>query len=285
MARVLIPLPARDFDPTEVAIPWRILSSAGHEVVFATPGGRVSEADPRMLSGEGLDAWSFVPFLRRLKALGLLLRADAAVREAYRQLALDPNYLQPLPYARLAFERIDAMLLPGGHWSRGMRDFLESEALQGTVARAFEAGKPIAAVCHGVLLVARSRSPQTGRSVLHGRKTTGLTWKLERSAWNLMKYAGRFWDPDYYRTYVEAATEPSGFRSVQAEVERALARPEDFLDVPRSAQHHFRKSSGLFRDSATDSSPAFVVADGNYLSARWPGDVHTFAARFCEMIR
>ena len=99
-----------------------------------------------------------------------------------------------------------------------------------------------------------------------------------------MKYAGRFWDPNYYRTYVESVGEPSGYRSVQSEVERALASPADFLDVPPDATHYVRKTSGLFRDSPTDSSPAFVVEDGNYLSARWPGDVHTFAARFSEMI-
>ncbi len=33
--------------------------------------------------------------------------------------------------------------------------------------------------------------------------------------------------------------------------------------------------SALFRDSDTNESPAFVVRDNNYVSARWPGDVHT----------
>ena len=36
LVRVLIPLPDRDFDVTEVAVPWRVLRDAGHEVVFAT---------------------------------------------------------------------------------------------------------------------------------------------------------------------------------------------------------------------------------------------------------
>jgi hypothetical protein len=34
----------------------------------------------------------------------------------------------------------------------------------------------------------------------------------------------------------------------------------------------------MMRDSATNSGPAFVVDDGDYVSARWPGDTHTFAA-------
>ena len=33
------------------------------------------------------------------------------------------------------------------------------------------------------------------------------------------------------------------------------------------------------------ADPAWVVRDGSYLSARWPGDVHTFAQRFVELIR
>jgi hypothetical protein len=33
----------------------------------------------------------------------------------------------------------------------------------------------------------------------------------------------------------------------------------------------------MARDSVTDTRPAFVVDDGSYVSARWPGDTHTFA--------
>ena len=40
MARILVPLPRADFDPTEAAVPWRILVDIGHEVRFATPDGR-----------------------------------------------------------------------------------------------------------------------------------------------------------------------------------------------------------------------------------------------------
>ena len=37
--RLLMPLPDRDFDVTEVAVPWRVLRDAGCEVVFATERG------------------------------------------------------------------------------------------------------------------------------------------------------------------------------------------------------------------------------------------------------
>ena len=280
---VVIPLPRRDFDPSEAAVSWQVLCHDGHRVVFATPDGQPAAADPLMLSGEGLDLWGFVPVLRKLKLLGLALRANADARNAYAQMQRDPAFLQPLHYDELHAADFDGLLLPGGHCSRGMREYLESPALQAFVGAFFDAGKPVAAICHGVVLAARSRSAD-GKSSLHGRRTTALTWRLESSAWSLMRYAGRFWDPSYYRTYSEQPGEASGYRSVQAEVTRALASPQDFLDVPADAPHHFRKSSGLFRDSTGDLRPAFVVVDGNYVSARWPGDVHAFAASFSRVI-
>lgn len=280
---VVIPLPRRDFDPSEAAVSWLVLRGDGHRVVFATPDGQPATADPLMLSGEGLDAWGFVPVLRKLKLLGLALRANADARGAYADMERDPAFLHPLSYEQLHVAGFDGLLLPGGHWSRGMREYLESAVLQAFVGAFFDASKPVAAICHGVVLAARSRS-SNGNSSLHGRRTTALTWKLESSAWSLMRYAGRFWDPSYYRTYSEERGEPRGFRSVQAEVTRALASPDDFLDVPDDAPHHFRKSSGLFRDSLRDARPAFVVTDGNYVSARWPGDVHAFAMQFSRTL-
>ena len=74
MTRVLIPLPAHGFDPTEAAVPWKVLSERGHEVVFATPDGKPASADPIMVTGKGL---------------GLLksaLRADANGRVAYAEM-------------------------------------------------------------------------------------------------------------------------------------------------------------------------------------------------------
>jgi putative intracellular protease/amidase len=281
--RVLMPLPRSDFDPSEVAVSWRILRDAGHDVVFATPGGTIASADPVMTTGIGLDFWSRIPGLARLKLVGLLLRADRNARAAYGELVDNAAFCAPLSYAQVRADDFAGLLLPGGH-APGMRAYLESAALQRVVAEFFDAGKPVAAICHGVVLAARSISAKTGKSVLHGRRTTALTWKLERSAWLLSRYAGRWWDRDYYRTYREAPGEPIGYRSVQAEVTRALARPEDFADVPARSPHHFLKSSGLFRDTPTDQRPAFVVRDGNYLSARWPGDVHTFAHTFAAML-
>ena len=158
-----------------------------------------------------------------------------------------------------------------------MRSYIESDVLQRLVSEAFRREILVAAICHGVLLAARTVDPATGRSVLYGRKTTALTWELERRAWRIARVT-RFWDPDYYRTYVEKPGEPIGYMSVQAEVTRALQSPDDFRDVAVGSTDWRLKTSGMMRDSASNARPAFVVDDGRYVSARWPGDTHTFAA-------
>jgi putative intracellular protease/amidase len=221
--------------------------------------------------------------LKKLRLFGLMLRADANARAAWRELERDADFRAPKPYGALRIEDYDALLLPGGH-AKKVRAYLEDTALQSFVADFFDSRKPVAAVCHGVVLAARSVSKATGKSVLHGRKTTALTWKLEKSAWDLTRFLARFWDPDYYRTYRESKAEPAGYWSVEQEIKRALAAPADFLDVPPDAPHHFLKASGLVRDSLDDARPAWVVRDGHYLSARWPGDVHTFGQQFAAML-
>jgi hypothetical protein len=73
--------------------------------------------------------------------------------------------------------------------------------------------------------------------------------------------------------------------SVQKEVTRALENPSDFRNVESDSRHRRVQTSGMARDTATDSRPAFVVDDGNYISARWPGDTHTFAAAVSARLR
>jgi putative intracellular protease/amidase len=284
MARVLVVLPAQDFDPSEAAVSWRVLTDAGHAVSFATPDGRPAAADVMMLTGQGLDPWGAIPLLRKLPLIGLLMRANRDARKAYAEMIAGPDYAAPLRWDAVDASAFDALLLPGGHRARGMRDYLESEVLQNLVVRFFDNEKPVAAICHGVLLAARSISKRTGRSVLWGYQTTALTWAFENSAWSVARIT-RFWDPNYYRTYLEESGQPDGYMSVQQEVTRALARPEDFCDVPRNDPRYRRKTSGLARDSMDDDTPAFVVRDRNYVSARWPGDVHTFAKTFAGMLK
>ena len=247
MATILMPLPSTDFDPTESGVPWAILSAAGHRVVFATPDGKPENADKRMRDGVGLGL------------LAPMLRADANGQKAYAQMAASAEFLRPRSYGEVANEAYDALLLSGGH-APGMKTYLESTLLQQKVAEFFGSDKPVGAICHGVVLAARSKLP-SGLSVLHGRKTTALTQQMEMSAWALTC----LWLGDYYRTYST---------TVQAEVSAGLARVEDFVQGPMS----------LRRDSPDNLNVGFTVQDGNYLSARWPGDAHRFATEFVAML-
>lgn len=247
MAAILMPLPLRGFDPTESGVPWRILRGRGHRVVFATPDGTPAEADPRMVTGEGLGI------------LARLLKADDNGRRAYDEMALSAEFRHPILYDDIRETDYDALLLPGGH-AKGMRPYLESERLHQAVAAFSAQGKVVGAICHGVLLAARSRG-DGGRSVLFGRKTTSLTKLMELSAWAATAlYLG-----DYYRTYPTP---------VEDEVRAALARPEDFLPGPLA----------LTRDAPDKLEAGFTVRDGTYLSARWPGDAHRFASELADMV-
>ncbi|KAL1528135.1 hypothetical protein AB1Y20_009498 [Prymnesium parvum] len=182
--RVLVPLPSRDFDPTEAAVPWKRLTDAGHDVVFATPCAQPAQADPIMLSGVGL--WLWKP----------LLRAEPYGVACYEQMVRSAAFGAPLRWDAVDADEYHALLLPGGH-AKGMREYLESRELQAVVARFFAARRPVGAICHGTLLVARSISPLTGKSVLHGLKSTGLQRRQEWAAYLLTAlYMGK-----YYRTY------------------------------------------------------------------------------------
>src|ERR1700728_1646773 len=130
MARVLIPLPSRDFDPSEAAISWQVLANAGHTIFFATPDGQPAAADDMMLTGQGLDFWGEIPLLRNLPLIGLLMRANNDARSAYAAMIADVSYSAPLRWDDVDASTFDGLLLPGGHRARGMREYLESKTLQ-----------------------------------------------------------------------------------------------------------------------------------------------------------
>lgn len=183
--RVLIPLPSEDFEPTEAAVPWRCLRSAGVEVVFATPDGKPGACDPLALEG--------VVFGQ--------IGAKPADVELYREMEHDAAFRAPIAYHEIEVASFDALHLPGGH-APGMRPYLESEILQAKAIEFFAQQKIVSAICHGPVVLARANDPSTGRSVLHGRRATALTKMLERSAWLLTMWTlGRRFRT--YPTYVQ----------------------------------------------------------------------------------
>ncbi|MBS2015267.1 MAG: DJ-1/PfpI family protein [Deltaproteobacteria bacterium] len=245
MAKVLVPLPDRDFDPTESAVPWHTLIEAGHDVVFATERGAVAACDPLLLTG--------VIFGQ--------LGAKEGPKKLYAEMAASKAFASPITWSAIDVTAFDALLLPGGH-APGMKQYLASDVLQSKVAAFARTGKPMAAICHGVLVLARAKDPETGKSVLAGRRTTCLPKYMERTAYLLTAWKlGR-----YYRTYDAY---------VEDEVVGALDDPARFERGPFTLTRH---------GTPTSDAGAFVVEDGAYVSARWPGDAHLFAKKLVDRL-
>ncbi|MDF1665791.1 MAG: type 1 glutamine amidotransferase domain-containing protein [Planctomycetota bacterium] len=245
--KIVMPLSDQGSDPTEVAIPWQELTRKGHEIVFVTPEGRSACLDERMLTGAGLGPWRF-------------LRARADARDAHTALVKTGAFQKPQKYSELENMECDAVILPGGH-APGMKTYLESKDLQNFVAKAMKQGTPVAAICHGVVVLARAKDADSGQSVIYDRKVTALPKAMEMSAWLLTG----LWLGRYYRTY------PT---SVEDEVRQALKDKKNFDPGPNS----------LFRDSPAKLSRGFVVRDKNLVTARWPGDAYSFGEEFSKML-
>src|SRR3569623_1943058 len=244
MATVLVPLPDRDFDVTEVAVPWMLLREAGHDVVFATEAGAQPACDPLLLTGV---------------VFGKLGARDEPIA-FYREMEHAPEFKAPRAGADCHERDFDALFLAGGH-APGMRQYLGSERVQQIVSEFFAGDKPIAAICHGVLVAARANRAD-GKSVLAGHRTTCLPKYMERAA-----FFSTFWRRGrYYRTYPAY---------VEDEVRAALDKPEDF---ERGARERSKRGT---RD---DDTAAFVVEDGRYISGRWPGDAYLLGKKLVERL-
>lgn len=249
MSKVLILLSSTDFDPSESAIPWKILKREGHQIVFGTPEGKEAACDPIMISGKSLGV--LAPFLI----------ADKNAQVAYREMEASEEFKNPLPYSALKVEEYEALIVPGGH-AKGVRELYEDDRMLKLTADFFKEDKVVGGVCHGILLIARAKR-EDGKSVLHGRTTTGLLKKQENLAWNLT----RLWKADYYKTYPGI--------TVEEEVKELLEKSSDFIQGPLP----------LIRDSESNLSPGFCHVDGKYVSARWPGDCHRWAFELAKLLK
>ena len=185
---------------------------------------------------------------------GQLGAADAP-KQQYAAMTGTPGFRAPLHWSAVSVAGYDALLLPGGH-APGMRQYLGSAELQRRVGEFWALDRPVGAICHGVLVLARTVDPATRVSVLSDRTTTCLPKYMERSA-----YVATAWKLGrYYRTYPAY---------VEDEVRAALADPAtQFRRGPRTVGR---------RGTETDDTGTFVVEDGRYVSARWPGDAYAFA--------
>lgn len=146
---------ASGYWPEELATPHRIFTEAGFDVTFATPGGVVPVDDkagyaPEMNGGDAAVGQSIADYI-------------ASIADELKSVK-DLDTLDPSDF--------DILFIPGGHGP--MEDLAVSEKF-GAMTRAFaEAGKPVAAVCHGpaALLAARD---DNGDWLFSGYRVTGFS--------------------------------------------------------------------------------------------------------------
>lgn len=230
---ILIPLPDHDFDPTEASIPWEKIHSLGWKVDFSTERGAVAETDLNRLKGPGL------------------FSASTKVQATYQRMTEDSSYQHPIPYAEIEPSKYDALVLPGGDALR-MRQYLDSTVLQAKVLQFWQQGKLIGAICHGMLVLARTIDPATGHSVLYGRKVTVLPKSLDQAVY-----------------FINSKLRKLGYvrydKWVADEIRACLEKPDDFSSGP-----------GLLAP--------YVVQDGNLITSRYYTDAEVFGDRFIKAL-
>jgi putative intracellular protease/amidase len=134
----------------ELLTPYRLLTDAGHEVVFATPGGVAPVADEGSLA------------------------ADEDARDA---LAAIEGLQAPRRLDDIDLAAFDAVFYPGGH---GPMEDLASDPTSGALlAEALETDKPLALVCHGLAALLAARR-ENGSLAAEGRKVAAFTDEEER---------------------------------------------------------------------------------------------------------
>jgi putative intracellular protease/amidase len=139
----------------ELTHPYWVFTEAGYEVAIASPGGGDLVADgysdPEDDSGYAADDILSLGFKKSPRHAAMLTGTPAIA-------TLDP-------------ESYDALFIAGGQ--SPMVTMIDDDALHAFVARAYEAGKVVAVVCHGTCILLRTRLAD-GTFLVDGKTWTGF---------------------------------------------------------------------------------------------------------------
>ena len=139
----------------ELTHPWWVFTEAGYEVDIASPkGGELAAdgfSDPEDASGYSAHDLISLGF-KKSPAHAAMLRGTKSIAE-------------------VDLAAYDAIFLAGGQ--SPMVTMIDDTALHDFVARAFEAGKVVAVVCHGTCVLLRTRLSD-GDLLVKGRTWTGF---------------------------------------------------------------------------------------------------------------
>jgi len=227
MKKILIPIPDKDFDLTEVAVPWKRFTENNYQVVFATENGAVGCTDQRLIDGVIFGQLGAKPYAITI----------------YNEMVKSKEFINPITYKSINPDDYVLLHLPGGH-AKGVKQYLESKVLQDKVSQFFYHNKFIGSICHGAIVLARTKDKNTGKSIVYNYKLTALTKTLEKLAYYITAWKLK----DYYRTYPTYT---------QDEVQNNLVKKENF----KTGVNQFKP---------------FVCQDKNLITARWPKDVELY---------
>lgn len=135
----------------ELATPYQMMEGSGFDILFATPGGRPSPLDPASL----VEPW--------------LLPAG---HWFLGQESLTAKLEKPLDIADVDATILDGIFLVGGTGT--LWDFPDCNALGALITSLFAEGKPVAAVCHGVVGLLTATAPD-GSPLVKGKKLTAFS--------------------------------------------------------------------------------------------------------------
>lgn len=145
------------FHLEELTHPYYSFMDAGHTVDIASVAGGAAPIDPGSRKPDGENAESAERFLKDESAM-------AAVRQTVKIADVNPD-------------SYDAVYLPGGHGT--MWDMPQNETLARLVGAFFQAGKPVAAVCHGPAGLVGAVDGD-GQPLVRGRIVNSFTDEEER---------------------------------------------------------------------------------------------------------
>jgi len=137
----------------ELAHPYDVFTSAGFEIITASPHGGLAPLDPKSIEMFKTDT-SSVAFLEKCKAVWENTeKLDAFLGRA---------------------DEFAALFVPGGHGP--MFDLAVDEVSQRVIAEFAEKNKVVSAVCHGpAAFVGVNLAGEGGKNLLEGKEVTGFT--------------------------------------------------------------------------------------------------------------
>ncbi|WP_422055168.1 type 1 glutamine amidotransferase domain-containing protein [Sphingomonas sp.] len=132
----------------ELATPYQLLSAAGYDILFGTPGGRVAPLDPASLA----EPWLLPAGHWFLDQKNVVAKLDA-----------------PLDLADVDASRLDAIFLVGGTGT--LWDYPDCRPLGSLVSALIADERPVAAICHGVVGLMTATTPD-GAPLAAGKALT-----------------------------------------------------------------------------------------------------------------